>query len=61
MKRTGLRDTWGAARYADCLVVRNALEPTVCRDAALHHTEDDLGAMRRIVEEMDRHSDRPAS
>jgi DNA-binding FadR family transcriptional regulator len=61
MKRTGLRDTWGAARYADCLVVRNALEPTVCRDAALHHTEEDLGAMRRIVEEMDRHSDRPAS
>lgn len=59
MKRSGLRDSWGAARYADCLVVRNALEPTVCRDAALHHTDEDLAAMRRIIEEMDRHSDRP--
>jgi DNA-binding FadR family transcriptional regulator len=60
MKRSSLRATWGAARYADCLVVRNALEPTVCRDAALHRTDEDLEAMRGIVEEMDRHSDRPA-
>jgi GntR family transcriptional repressor for pyruvate dehydrogenase complex len=61
LKRSSLRATWGAARYADCLVVRNALEPTVCRDAAVHRTDEDLEAMRRLVEEMDRHSDRPAA
>jgi GntR family transcriptional regulator, transcriptional repressor for pyruvate dehydrogenase complex len=59
MKRPGLQSTWGAARYADCLVIRNALEPVVCRDAAAHHEDEDLLAMRRIVDEMDRHSDRP--
>ena len=37
--------TWGAARYADCLVVRNALEPMVCRDAAAHHDDEDLAAI----------------
>ena len=60
IRRSSPQATWGAARYADCLVVRTALEPIVCRDAAAHHDDEDLAAMRRIVEEMDRHSDRPA-
>ena len=34
MKRSGMQATWGAAPFADCLVIRNALEPIVCRDAA---------------------------
>jgi GntR family transcriptional repressor for pyruvate dehydrogenase complex len=59
MKRTSMQATWGAARYADCLVVRNALEPIVCRDAAAHHGEDDVDALRRIVDDMERHSDDP--
>jgi GntR family transcriptional regulator, transcriptional repressor for pyruvate dehydrogenase complex len=60
MKRPGLQSTWGAARYADCLVIRNALEPIICRDAAIHHDDDDIAALRGIVEEMDRQSDEPA-
>jgi DNA-binding FadR family transcriptional regulator len=37
--------------------VRNVLEPLVCRDAALHHTPDDVRALRRIVSEMRLHAD----
>jgi GntR family transcriptional repressor for pyruvate dehydrogenase complex len=55
--RSGLGASWGAARYADCLVVRNAIEPMVCRDAAAHHAEADLAAMHRIVEEMGRRAE----
>jgi DNA-binding FadR family transcriptional regulator len=54
LKRSGLRATWGAARYADCLVVRNALEPAVCQHAASYHGEDDVTAMHRILDEMER-------
>jgi DNA-binding FadR family transcriptional regulator len=57
LNRSGLQATWGAARFADCLVVRNALEPTVCQDAAAHHGEDDVTAMHRILDEMARHVD----
>ena len=59
LKRTGLQATWGAARFADCLVVRNALEPTVCQDAAAHHGEDDVTAIHRILDAMARHVDDP--
>jgi DNA-binding FadR family transcriptional regulator len=59
MKRSGMEATWGAARFADCLVVRNALEPIVCRDAAKHHTGEDIAALRRILDEMERHADDP--
>jgi GntR family transcriptional regulator, transcriptional repressor for pyruvate dehydrogenase complex len=54
LKRSGLQATWGAARVSDCLVVRNALEPVVCHDAASYHGEDDVSAMHRILAEMDR-------
>jgi DNA-binding FadR family transcriptional regulator len=57
LKRNGLRATWGAARFSDCLVVRNALEPTVCHDAASYHGEDDVTAMHRILDEMERDGD----
>ena len=46
IRRSSPQATWGAARYADCLVVRTALEPIVCRDAAAHHDDEDLAAMR---------------
>jgi len=60
IRRSSPQATWGAARYADCLVVRTALEPIVCRDAAAHHDDEDLAAIGRIVDDMERHSDRPA-
>jgi DNA-binding FadR family transcriptional regulator len=59
MKRSGMQATWGAARFADCLVIRNALEPSVCRDAATHHTREDIAALHRILDEMERHADDP--
>jgi GntR family transcriptional regulator, transcriptional repressor for pyruvate dehydrogenase complex len=53
LKRSGLQATWGAARFADCLAVRNGLESLVCRDAAAHRTDEDIAAMRAIVAAMD--------
>ena len=61
LKRSGLRATWGAARFADCQVVRNALEPLVCRQAAEHHTDEDIRAMRRLLSAMERHPDDPSA
>src|SRR3954467_12376383 len=46
VKGSPMAAMWGAARLADCMAVRNALEPLVCRDAACHHTDDDLHALR---------------
>jgi DNA-binding FadR family transcriptional regulator len=57
MKRSGMQATWGAARFADCLVVRNAIEPIVCRDAAQYHAREDIAALRRILDGMERHAD----
>jgi DNA-binding FadR family transcriptional regulator len=50
---------WGSTTFADCLVVRDALEPLVCREAARNHTDDDIRALRRITTQMARHSDEP--
>src|SRR5919108_3910119 len=41
LKRGGMQAMWGAARYPDCLAVRNVLEPIVCRHAATHLTDGD--------------------
>src|SRR4051794_36360164 len=61
LKRSGMAATWGAARFSDCMAVRTALEPLVCRDAARHHTGEDLLALRRIFAEMERHADDPVA
>src|SRR4051794_8568799 len=53
LKRTGLQATWGAARFADCLAVRNGLEGLVCRDAAAHRTADDVAELRAILAAME--------
>jgi DNA-binding FadR family transcriptional regulator len=54
LKRSGLQATWGAARFADCLAVRNGLEGLVCRDAAAHRTAEDVAALREILVAMER-------
>jgi DNA-binding FadR family transcriptional regulator len=56
LKRGTLRATWGPARFEDCMVVRNSLEPLVCRDAAAHRTDADVRDLRQIVAEMERHA-----
>jgi DNA-binding FadR family transcriptional regulator len=53
LKRSGLEATWGAARFADCLAVRNGLESLVCRGAATHRTNEDIAALRAIVDAME--------
>jgi DNA-binding FadR family transcriptional regulator len=59
LKRSGLQATWGAARFADCLAVRNGLEPLVCRDAAANRTPEDIAALRELVAAMEHHADDP--
>jgi DNA-binding FadR family transcriptional regulator len=53
LKRSGLQATWGAARFADCLAVRNGLEGLVCRDAAGNRTAEDIAALREILAAME--------
>ena len=59
LKRDGLAGSWGAARDGDCMTVRNALEPLVCRDAAVHHTDEDIRALEKILGAMERRADDP--
>jgi GntR family transcriptional regulator, transcriptional repressor for pyruvate dehydrogenase complex len=40
------------ATVADCLVVRDALEPLIAAEAARHATADDVAALRTLVERM---------
>jgi DNA-binding FadR family transcriptional regulator len=56
LKRGGMQAMWGSARYADCLAVRNVLEPIVCRHAATHLTDGDARALRKILADMERHT-----
>jgi DNA-binding FadR family transcriptional regulator len=49
----GLDGSWGAARFADCLAVRNCLEPLVCREAARYHRAEDIRALLGVVADME--------
>jgi DNA-binding FadR family transcriptional regulator len=49
-----------SATYRDCLLVRDTLEPLICRDAAIAHTARDIGALEAILERMEEHIDDPA-
>jgi len=59
LNRQGLAGSWGGARYSDCMTVRNAIEPLVCRDAAAHHTDEDIRALEKILDAMERRTDDP--
>lgn len=48
------------ATYRDCLLVRDALEPLVCRDAAHHCRARDVRELGEIVDRMSDHEDDPA-
>lgn len=43
---------WPTAEATDTRIVRNALEPLVCREAALYRTADDVRDLRRLLGEM---------
>src|SRR3954471_19015980 len=51
----------GQASFSDCQAVRNALEPLVCREAARHRRDEDIRALREILEAMELHADDPAA
>ncbi len=44
---------WGEAAVADHHVVRNALEPLVCREAARYHRDADLRVLRNMLDAME--------
>src|SRR3954466_13291142 len=46
LQRGNLAATWGAARIAHCLAVRNGLEPLVCGEAARNRTREDVSELR---------------
>jgi DNA-binding FadR family transcriptional regulator len=47
--------------YRDCLLVRDALEPLICRDAAVARSGGDIPALEAIVAQMARNADDPAA
>jgi DNA-binding FadR family transcriptional regulator len=50
---------WGEATVADYHVLRNALEPLVCREAGAYRTPADLDALRTMLEAMRSHVGEP--
>lgn len=50
---------WGKATLADCLEVRNALEPLICRHAARDHRDPDIRALKKILDKMEASTDDP--
>lgn len=50
---------WGEATVADYHVLRNALEPLVCREAAVYRRPADMAALREMLATMREHVDEP--
>jgi DNA-binding FadR family transcriptional regulator len=50
---------WGRATLADCVEVRGALEPLICRAAARDHKESDIRALSKMIDRMERNTDDP--
>lgn len=51
--------SWGKATLADCLEVRNALEPLICHHAARDHRDTDIRALTKILDRMEASLDNP--
>jgi DNA-binding FadR family transcriptional regulator len=49
----------GGTTIADCLAVRNALEPLIAEDARRCHDADDIAALREILQRMGDSADSP--
>lgn len=43
----------GGSDFSEYLIVRDALEPLICREAARNHTAGDIRALERILEQME--------
>jgi DNA-binding FadR family transcriptional regulator len=51
----------GSTTYAECLEVRDALEPLIDRHAARYHRTVDIRALHKLLEEMSRSLEDPAA
>jgi DNA-binding FadR family transcriptional regulator len=50
---------WGKATLADCVEVRDALEPLICRHAARAHKDADIRVLGKIIDRMEGSMDDP--
>jgi len=51
----------GRASFGDCGAIRNALEPLICHEAARHHGDEDIRALRKILAAMEHNAGDPAA
>jgi DNA-binding FadR family transcriptional regulator len=61
MMHTVLGFPSASTSYREYLTVRDALEPLICRDAALRHDAVDIAALEAIVDRMERHVGDPGA
>jgi DNA-binding FadR family transcriptional regulator len=51
--------SWGKATLGDCVEVRSALEPLICRHAARDHQPSDIRALGKIVDKLEANTGDP--
>jgi DNA-binding FadR family transcriptional regulator len=59
LSHSTLRFKGGGGGFSEALTVRDALEPLICREAARHHRPEDIRALERILDQMERHVGEP--
>jgi len=59
LEHTILGLDWARATLGDCLEMRNALEPLVCRDAARNHDEAGMRELRDLLAALERSTGDP--
>jgi DNA-binding FadR family transcriptional regulator len=50
---------WSPSTVSDCLAIRMALEPLVCREAGAYRSPADVRALRGLLDRMERHRSEP--
>lgn len=59
LSHSTLRFKGGSGSFVEALEVRDALDPLICREAARHHNAEDIAALGRILDRMERQLDDP--
>jgi DNA-binding FadR family transcriptional regulator len=59
LSHSTLRFKRGGTSFHDYLFVRDTLEPAVCREAARNQTPEDIAALERILDQMEKRLDDP--
>jgi DNA-binding FadR family transcriptional regulator len=54
LSHSTLRFRGGSGGFLEALEVRDALDPLICREAARHHSAEDIAALGRILDQMER-------